>query len=180
MDNHSLPTSTGPVVWLTGLSGAGKTTIARQLEHELTIAHLSCLILDGDDLRSGLNSDLGFSADDRLENVRRIAHVAKLISSRVHVIIVAAIAPSHAARSLARAIVGEAYREVFVDTPLAICEARDPKGLYRKARSGALKTFTGVTDIYERPSAPDLVLRTDIYSVLEETQKVLSLISSKR
>jgi adenylyl-sulfate kinase len=176
MNRESPTLSAGIVVWMTGLSGAGKSTLARALHEELTKTDVRCFVLDGDDLRSGLNSDLGFSAEDRLENVRRIAHVARLISSQGHVVIVAAITPSHISRALARGIVGQTFREVFVDTPLAICEARDPKGLYRKARSGTLKAFTGVSDIYERPDSPDLVLHTDASSIAEETQRLLALI----
>jgi adenylylsulfate kinase len=166
----------GVVIWLTGLSGAGKSTIARALNHELGKAGIGCFVLDGDDILSGLNSDLGFSADDRMENVRRIAHVARLLSSRGKVVVVAAITPSEATRALAKDIVGQMFREVFVDTPIAVCEARDPKGLYRKVRSGALKAFTGVSDIYERPTSPDLVLCTHASSIAEETQKLLALI----
>jgi adenylylsulfate kinase len=177
MNSDILPFSVpGVVIWLTGLSGAGKSTIANALSHELTKAGTACFVLDGDDIRAGLNSDLGFSREDRLQNVRRIAHVAKLISSRGQVVVVAAITPSHATRALARETVGETFREVFVDTPLSLCEERDPKGLYRKARSGTLKAFTGVSDLYERPVSPDLVLRTNVSSIFEETQRLLALI----
>lgn len=174
MNSESLPP--GFVIWLTGLSGAGKSTIAGALNHELGKAGVGCFVLDGDDIRSGLNSDLGFSAEDRMENVRRIAHVAKLLSSRGQVVVVAAITPSQAMRALAKSIVGQTFREVFVDTPISVCEARDPKGLYRKARSGALKAFTGVSDLYERPTCPDLVLFTHASSIAEETKKLLALI----
>jgi adenylylsulfate kinase len=167
--------SGGLVIWLTGLSGAGKSTIATALNHALVKAGVSCFVLDGDDVRSGLNSDLGFSAEDRQENVRRIAHVAKLVSSHGHTVVVAAITPSRAMRSIARSIVGETFREVFVDTPVSICETRDPKGLYRRARSGTLKAFTGVSDLYERPDSPDLVLQTDTLSIAEETGLLLEL-----
>jgi adenylylsulfate kinase len=177
MKPDCLPLSApGIVIWLTGLSGAGKSTIAGALNHELTKAGVASVVLDGDEIRSGLNSDLGFSAEDRLENVRRIAHVARLVASWSRVVIVAAITPSRAMRELARSIVGEGFREVFVNTPIAICEARDPKGLYQKARSGELKAFTGVSDIYERPTSPDLVLCTDASSIMEETQSLLALI----
>jgi adenylyl-sulfate kinase len=174
MNSESLPP--GFVIWLTGLSGAGKSTIAGALSHELGNTGVGCFVLDGDDIRSGLNSDLGFSAEDRMENVRRIAHVAKLLSSRGQVVVVAAITPSQAMRDLAKGIVGQTFREVFVDTPISVCEARDPKGLYRKARSGALKAFTGVSDLYERPTSPDLVLFTHASSIAEETKKLLTLI----
>jgi adenylyl-sulfate kinase len=168
--------ASGVVIWLTGLPGAGKSTIANALSRELTRTGNPCFVLDGDDIRSGLNSDLGFSAEDRLENVRRIAHVAKLIASQGQVTVVAAITPTHAARALARQIVGDTFREVFVNTPAAVCEERDPKGHYRKARSGSLKAFTGVSDVYERPVSPDLVLSTESSSIAEETQSLIALI----
>lgn len=168
--------ASGAVIWLTGLPGAGKSTIANALSSELGKTGRACFVLDGDDIRGGLNSDLGFGTEDRMENVRRIAHVAKLIASHGQVTIVAAITPTHAARALARAIVGETFREVFVNTPAAVCEERDPKGHYRKARAGDLKAFTGVSDIYERPVSPDLVLSTESSSIFEETQTLMALI----
>ncbi|GAB2915314.1 hypothetical protein GCM10027093_62420 [Paraburkholderia jirisanensis] len=174
-DRQSVSAS-GVVIWLTGLPGAGKSTIANALSRELHERGNACFVLDGDDIRGGLNSDLGFSAKDRLENVRRIAHVAKLIASRGQVVIVAAITPTHVARALARQIVGATFREVFVNTPAAVCEQRDPKGHYRKARAGNLKAFTGVSDIYERPVSPDLVLSTETSSLAEETQSLIALI----
>jgi adenylylsulfate kinase len=170
--------SPGIVIWLTGLSGAGKSTIADALHHELATTGVASVVLDGDEIRAGLNSDLGFSAEDRLENVRRLAHVARLIASWNQVVIVAAITPGQAMRELARRIVGAGFREVFVDTPIAVCEARDPKGLYQKARSGALKTFTGVSDTYECPASPDLVLRTHASSLAEEIQTLQALIDA--
>jgi adenylylsulfate kinase len=179
MRSERLPFSaTGIVIWLTGLSGAGKSTIASALNHELTMTGVASVVLDGDEIRSGLNSDLGFSAEDRLENVRRLAHVARLIARWNRVVIVAAITPGRAMRELAKSIVGEGFREVFVNTPIAVCEARDPKGLYQKARSGALKAFTGVSDTYEPPASPDLVLHTNASSIAEETQSLLALVGS--
>jgi adenylyl-sulfate kinase len=168
--------SHGLVIWLTGLPGAGKTTIANALQRKLVNSGGFCFILDSDELRAGLSSDLGFSTNDRRENIRRIANVARWAASHGHPVVVAAITPSHDMRLIARSIVGETFREVFVDTPLSICETRDPKGLYQKARSGSLKTFTGVSDLYERPDAPDLVLRTDILSIAEETVLLLNLL----
>jgi adenylylsulfate kinase len=179
MKSDCLPVcASGIVIWLTGLSGAGKSTIAVALNRELTKVGVASVVLDGDEIRSGLNSDLGFSAEDRLENVRRLAHVARLAASWNRIVIVAAITPSQAMRERARSIVGEGFREVFVDTPIAVCEARDPKGLYQKARSGALKAFTGVSDTYERPASPDLVLCTDASSLAQETQSLLALIDT--
>ncbi len=127
------------VVWLTGLSGAGKTTVAVALRAALTRTGYHAMLLDGDDIRAGLNADLGFSAAERHENLRRIAHIARLISGNGFIVIVATISPRCADRELARAIVGSSFREVYVDTPLEVCERRDIKGLYRKARSGAYR-----------------------------------------
>jgi adenylyl-sulfate kinase len=149
------------VFWLTGLSGAGKTTLAMAFRRTLESEAIPVVVLDGDDLRTGLNSDLGFSDEHRRENARRIAHVAKLIAGHGSVVIVAAITPRAADRELARAIVGAGYIEVFVKTSLSACEARDPKGLYRKARDGSIKVFTGVSAVYEPPVAPDILINTE-------------------
>ncbi len=137
------------------------------------------MVLDGDEIRSGLNSDLGFSAEDRLENVRRLAHVARLIASWNRVVIVAAITPSRAMRELAKNIVGEGFREVFVNTPIAVCEARDPKGLYQKARSGALKAFTGVSRQLRAPHlARPLVVHECFFDCGRKRKSLLALIDT--
>ena len=147
------------VVWLTGLSGAGKSTVADRLEQALHSAGVHTAMLDGDNLRHGLSRDLGFSEDDRAENVRRVAEVAKLMAEAGLVVIVALISPFRAERRMARALMAEGeFVEVFVDTPLAVCEARDPKGLYRRARAGEVADFTGVGSPYEPPEAPEIVL----------------------
>lgn len=152
---------TGATVWLTGLSGSGKSTIAVELERLLVVAGRPAYRLDGDDLRHGLNADLGFSGMDRVENVRRAAEVARLFAHAGIVAVVALISPYRAGRDDARRIhraSGLAFVEVFVDTPLAECERRDPKGLYVKARAGELAGFTGIDAPYETPVSPDLVL----------------------
>ncbi|KVE93852.1 adenylyl-sulfate kinase [Burkholderia vietnamiensis] len=150
----------GGVLWLTGLSGAGKTTLADAVAARLRDRRVNPVVLDGDRLRKGLNRDLGFTVQDRFENVRRIAEVAALTSESGALAIVAVISPLAAMRDAARAIVGTAFREVYVSTPLACCEARDPKGLYAKARRGALPEFTGVSAPYEPPTEADLTIDT--------------------
>ncbi|KWO46197.1 adenylyl-sulfate kinase [Burkholderia sp. MSMB1459WGS] len=154
------PQRAGGVLWLTGLSGAGKTTLADAVAARLRDRRMHAVVLDGDRLRTGLNRDLGFTVQDRFENVRRIAEVAALTSESGALAIVAVISPLAAMRDAARAIVGPAFREVYVSTPLVCCEARDPKGLYAKARCGALPEFTGVSAPYEPPVKADLTLDT--------------------
>jgi bifunctional enzyme CysN/CysC len=153
----------GATVWLTGLSGSGKSTIAAAVAATLTARGVLAYTLDGDNLRHGLNRDLGFSAADRAENVRRVAEVARLCADAGLVVLVPVISPYRAGRDHARAIHDAsalAFVEVFVDAPLEVCEARDPKGLYRRARAGELAGLTGVDDPYEAPQHPDLVLAT--------------------
>lgn len=148
----------GMTLWLTGLSGSGKSTVAVELERQLIAAGRPSYLLDGDNLRFGLNSDLGFSAEDRDENVRRVAHVARLFADAGVIAIVPLVSPYRAARALAREIHEAAdlpFAEIFVDTPLAVCEARDPKGLYRKARAGEITGMTGIDDPYEAPLSPE-------------------------
>lgn len=150
------------VIWLTGLSGSGKTTIAQSLEKKLFEAGIFCQVLDGDNIRSGINSNLGFSSDDRMENIRRIAEVAKLYLHSGVVTICAFISPERKMRELAKGIIGsEDFVEVFVDAPLEVCEERDVKGLYKKARKGEIKDFTGVSAPYEAPENPAIVLHTE-------------------
>lgn len=151
----------GCVVWLTGLSGSGKSTVARALEVRLSSLGLACYVLDGDGLRAGLNAGLGFSDGDRKENVRRAAEVAAILRDAGLVTIVSLISPHAAERERARQLVGaDRFAAVFVDAPLAVCEERDPKGLYRKARAGEIPSFTGVSAPYEAPARPDLILKT--------------------
>jgi adenylyl-sulfate kinase len=152
----------GCVVWLTGLSGAGKTTIARTLEAELKAAGRAVVVLDGDGLRTGLCADLGFSPADRRENIRRVGEVAQLFAAAGLICIVALISPYRRDRGRARAAVPAGrFLEVYVNAPLAVCELRDPKGLYARARTGDLKDFTGISAPYEAPEQPEVELRTD-------------------
>ncbi len=151
----------GATVWLTGLSGSGKSTIAVALLAHLTAAGVPAYCLDGDNLRHGLTGDLGFSAEDRAENVRRVGEVARLFADAGLIAVVPVISPYRAGRDHARRShrdTGLDFLEVFVDTPLAVCEDRDPKGLYARARAGELTGLTGVDDPYEAPTAPDLVV----------------------
>lgn len=167
----------GAVVWLTGLSGAGKSTIARSLETELFRRAMHTYILDGDNLRHGLNANLGFAPEDRAENIRRVSEVAKLMADAGTVVITSFISPYRADRARARAIALQAsaeFIEVFVDAPLAICEQRDPKGLYQKARAGELKGFTGIDAPYEAPEDPEIVVRTDEQSPAESVDTILA------
>jgi len=146
------------ILWLTGLSGSGKSTLAQSIEALLHHQGAHTYLLDGDDLRSGLNQDLGFSDRDREENIRRVAQVAQLFVQAGVIVIAAFISPFRKDRSLARGLVGSAeFIEIYVDTPLEICEQRDPKGLYKKARQGELKQFTGIDSAYEAPEHPEFV-----------------------
>lgn len=176
-DRERLAGHPGRVIWLTGLSGAGKSTIANALEVELHRQGRRTFILDGDNLRRGLNKDLPFSDEGRIENVRRVAEVARLMMDAGIIVITALISPFRRERELARSLIGaDRFSEVFVDTPLAICEARDPKGLYRKARSGLLPNMTGIDSAYEPPPAPDLVLNGCTSSVRESVDAVCLLL----
>ena len=151
----------GCVLWLTGLSGSGKSTIANVLEEKLVRRGRLAYILDGDNLRHGLNKDLGFSADDRTENIRRVGEVAALFAHAGVITITAFISPYRDGRAAARQMVGDAgFLEIFLDTPLTECEKRDPKGLYRKARKGEISDFTGIDAPYESPEKPEISLQT--------------------
>lgn len=170
----------GRVVWLTGLSGAGKSTIANATESLLHHQGYRTYILDGDNIRLGLSKDLGFSDADRIENIRRIAEVAKLMMDAGIVVITAFISPFRAERDMARSLIGsEDFMEVFVDTPLDVAESRDPKGLYQKARRGALPNFTGIDSDYEAPTAPDLTLDAASLTVDQCAQTLAQAISSE-
>ena len=157
----------GGTIWLTGLPSSGKSTTAYALELELIENGVLAYVLDGDNVRHGLNKDLGFSAADRAENIRRIAETAKLFADAGLVVITSFISPYRAERDFARRVhldAGYNFAEIYIDTPLEVCEQRDPKGLYAKARSGVLKGFTGIDDPYEPPLAPELVCRTAEFS----------------
>lgn len=166
------------VLWFTGLSGSGKTTIAVALERKLFDMGRFAQILDGDNIRSGINSNLGFSPADRMENIRRVAEISKLYLNSGIICINCFISPKSEMRELARNIIGrEDFTEVFIDTPLDVCEKRDPKGLYRKARAGLIPHFTGIDDEYEPPLNPDIVVNANLLSVEEAVDKILAEIS---
>ncbi len=160
-DKEALLGQRGCAVWMTGLSGSGKSTIAIALERRLHERGLYAVVLDGDNVRTGINSNLGFSDADRTENIRRIAEAAKLFVQNGAVVICCFVSPTQAVRELARAIIGNRdFIEVFVDTPLEECERRDVKGLYAKARAGEVKDFTGISAPFEAPPAPDFRIPT--------------------
>ena len=155
------------VIWFTGLSGSGKSTVANATEKLLHDMGLQTYILDGDNVRMGLNKDLGFSPQDRTENIRRITEVAKLFADSGSIVLTAFISPYEEDRNSARKIISdEDFIEVFVKADLSVCESRDPKGLYKKARAGEIKGFTGIDAPYEEPINPELVVETDKYDIL--------------
>lgn len=164
-------------LWLTGLSASGKSTLAYALERNLINSGRACYVLDGDNVRHGLNKNLGFSVEDRAENIRRIAEVAKLMNDAGLIVITAYISPMIADRSAAREIIGsERFKEIYVSTPLATCEARDPKGLYAKARAGTIPDFTGVSATYEAPLKPQLIIDTSYDSTIDNLKQLLLLL----
>ena len=156
------------VIWLTGLSGSGKSTIGLALEKRLFQENFVAQLLDGDNIRSGINKNLGFSEEDRKENIRRIAEIAKLYLSSGIITINSFISPTAETRNIAKEIVGDAdFLEIYINAPMATCESRDVKGLYKKARAGEIQGFTGVNQAYEEPENPALELRTDVLGVDE-------------
>lgn len=162
------------VVWFTGLSGAGKSTIANLVERQLHDSGCSTYLLDGDNVRHGLSNDLGFTDADRAENVRRLSEVAKLMVDAGLVVLVAAISPFRVQRQLARELMADdEFIEIFVDVPLPVAEARDPKGLYRKARLGLLRNFTGLDSPYEPPERPEIRLDTSTHTAEQAAEMVL-------
>ena len=172
--------SLGATVWFTGLSGSGKSTVAVACETRLVAFDRSAYILDGDNIRQGLNGDLGFSATDRAENVRRVGHLARLMADAGIVVLVPLISPYRADRDAVRALHRAAdlpFFEVFVDTPIDVCEQRDPKGLYAKARAGEITGFTGIDDPYEAPVQPELVLRPSAGSAEVMASAVVGLLA---
>lgn len=172
-DKEQLLKQRGMMLWFTGLSGSGKSTVAIALERELHSRGLLCRILDGDNIRSGINNNLGFSAEDRVENIRRIAEVGRLFVDTGIITIAAFISPNNQLRKMAAEIIGkDDFVEVFVSTPLEECEKRDVKGLYAKARRGEIKNFTGISAPFEAPEHPDITLDTSKLPV-EESVKIL-------
>lgn len=167
----------GAVLWFTGLPGAGKSTLARALERRLFESGGAPVLLDGDTLRAGLNGDLGFSAKDRSENIRRLAEVAAHLARNGHIAIVAAVSPSHEDRAAARRIAGDLFREIYIATPADVCERRDPKGHYAKARAGNLSGFTGIGNDYEAPSASELTIDTSHRAIADATGDIARMLT---
>lgn len=168
------------VIWLTGLSGSGKTSIAKWLECELDKQKIITKLLDGDNIRNGLNSDLKFSEEDRKENIRRIAEVAKLFIDAGIVTIACFVSPTKEIRLLASSIIGgENFIEVFVNTPIEICEQRDVKGLYKRAREGEIKDFTGISSPFEEPETPSVELRTENKTIERSGSELYSFVIKK-
>ena len=173
----------GATLWFTGLSGSGKSTVAVAVEEWLQNHGYLSYRLDGDNIRLGINNNLGFSAEDRCENIRRIAEIAKLFVDTGVITLSSFISPYRADRDLAKKLhqdAGMVFIEIFVDCPLEVAEQRDPKGLYKKARSGEIPTFTGISDPYEAPTAPDLHLQSHIHSLEDEAQSVIECLRQRK
>jgi adenylylsulfate kinase len=169
------------VVWFTGLPSSGKSTIASELEHQLYNRGIRTYLLDGDNVRHGLNSNLGFSPEDREENIRRIGEVAKLFVDAGMITFVAFISPYRKDREKARKLLEDGeFIEVYVKCPVEVCEQRDPKGLYQKAKQGEIKEFTGVSAPYEEPLDPEIVLETDKLAVEESVKKLMEFLEERR
>ena len=179
-DKEQLLGQKGVMLWFTGLSGSGKSTVAIALERELQKRGLLCRILDGDNIRTGINANLGFSADDRRENIRRVAEVAKLFVDTGIITIAAFVSPTEDLRNLAQHIIGkDDFKEIFISTPIEECERRDVKGLYARARRGEVKNFTGISAPFEAPQHPALSLDTSKLSLEESVEQLLQLLNIK-
>lgn len=179
-DRQKMMGQRGVTVWFTGLSGSGKSAVAIEVDRILTEKKVVSTILDGDNVRHGLNSDLGFSPEDRNENIRRIGEVAKLFTETGIINLTAFISPYRGDRDRNRQIQGEGdFIEIFVDAPLDVCEQRDPKGLYKKARAGIIPEFTGISAPYEAPENPEIVLKTGEQSLEESSALVISYLEEK-
>jgi adenylylsulfate kinase len=179
-ERSTLKNQRSAILWFTGFSGSGKSTVANALEQALHQRGYHTYLLDGDNVRHGLNKNLGFSAEDRVENIRRIGEVAKLFVDSGAIVLTAFISPYRVDRRLVRELVDDGeFIEVFVDTPLEVCESRDPKGLYKKARAGEIKGFTGIDDPYEIPEHPEITLHTDQKSVEESVVEILDELKAR-
>lgn len=177
-DKEQLLHQRGVMLWFTGLSGSGKSTVAIALERELHKRGLLCRILDGDNIRSGINANLGFSAEDRRENTRRVAEVAKLFVDTGIITIAAFVSPTEELRQLAQQIIGEDdFKEIYISTPIEECERRDVKGLYARARRGEVKNFTGISAPFEAPQHPALSLDTSKLPVEESVKHLLKFLN---
>ncbi|MFS0764193.1 MULTISPECIES: adenylyl-sulfate kinase [Peribacillus] len=169
------------VLWFTGLSGSGKSTIANAVAKELYNRNIRSYVLDGDNIRHGLNKDLGFSEEDRTENIRRIGEVSKLFVDSGQFVLTAFISPFRADRQIVRDLLEEGeFIEVYIKCPIEECEVRDPKGLYDKARKGIIKDFTGIDSPYEEPEQPEIILESDQYSIEECVEQVIGYLSAKK
>ena len=165
------------VIWMTGLSGAGKTTIAKRLESELFLRGFTAYILDGDIIRAGINNNLTFTEDDRIENIRRISEISKLFIDSGIIAINCFISPTDAIRLMAKRIIGsENFVEVYINAPFEVCEKRDVKGLYSRARKGEIKDFTGIDSPFENPKHPDIEVRTDLTSIEDSVKQIIDFI----
>lgn len=174
-DKEDLLRQKGVMLWFTGLSGSGKSTVAIALERELHKRGKLCRILDGDNIRTGINADLTFSAEDRKENIRRIAEVGKLFVDTGIITIAAFVSPTNELRELARNIIGEDdFKEIFISTPIEECERRDVKGLYARARRGEVKDFTGISAPFEAPTSPALSLDTSVLNLEDSVKEILN------
>ena len=171
----------GVILWFTGLSGSGKSTIANEVSHRLHQMGKLNYILDGDNIRHGLNKDLGFSPEDRAENIRRISEVANLFADAGVITITAFISPYRKDRDFCRSLAGDGrFIEIYVKASLETCEKRDPKGLYKKARAGEIKEFTGISAPYEEPLNPEIILDSDNLSIEEEVERVMEYLKDKK
>lgn len=176
-DKETLLKQRAKVIWLTGLSGSGKSTIAEAVEKELHNRGYLTMLLDGDNIRSGINNNLTFSDADRIENIRRIAEVSKLFLNCGAITLNSFVSPTNEIRALAKQIIGEAdFIEIYINAPLEVCEARDVKGLYAKARAGLIPDFTGITSPFEAPEHPALEIRTDQMEIHESVQRLVDFI----
>ena len=166
-------------LWFTGLSGSGKSTVANVVEQELYNAGLRTYILDGDNIRKGLNKDLSFTEESRIENIRRIGEVAKLMTDAGIIVLAAFVSPFLKDRQLLRDLMGDSFVEIFVDAPIEVCESRDVKGLYKKARAGEISNFTGISSPFERPEHPDVHIHTDKQDLSDSAKSVLDTVLPK-
>lgn len=180
-ERAALKKQTPVLLWFTGLSGSGKSTIANAVERKLFELGKHSYLIDGDNVRHGLNKDLGFSDADRVENIRRIGEVAKLFVDSGSIVLTAFISPFRADRAQAKDMLSSGqFLEVYIDTPLEVCEQRDPKGLYKKARSGEIKNFTGIDSTYESPLKPDIHVQTAHYTVEECAQRIIEQLQQRQ
>ncbi|WP_404332590.1 adenylyl-sulfate kinase [Mesobacillus maritimus] len=180
-DRQSLNGHKSCVLWFTGLSGSGKSTLANAVDHSLHLEHCKSYVLDGDNIRHGLNKDLSFKKEDRQENIRRIGEVARLFVDSGQIVTTAFISPFREDRDMVRRMFPEnEFIEVFVDCPIDVCEDRDPKGLYKKARNGEIPNFTGISSPYEAPNHPEITIRTDELSIGQSVDKIITYLKAKK